>query len=786
MGPLDARLRQLYHRARGIPLEFALGRYEKVVARIDTMATAVAPLSDPDIAQRGLELRKVACTGTPTDELLVEMFALLREAADRAIGLRAHPEQLVGAVVLHQGKVAQLQTGEGKTLVAVFPAALEALTGRGAHVLTFNDYLARRDADWMGPIYRALGLSVAAVQEGMSADERRQAWAADVTYATARECGFDHLRDARCTDADARVHRPFNYAIVDEADSILVDEARIPLVIAGSALPPDVPPARMTEVVRTLVAARHVDTDEHGRNALTDDGLDHAERLLGCGPLHDPASVAMLAALNQALHAEVLLSRDVDYIVRDGEVELVDEFTGRVAEDRRWPDGLQAALEAKEGLDPKPEGMVLGSIALQHFLQLYPRLAGMTATAASAADELGTFYGLGSVVVPPHRPCVREDLPDVVFTHAAARERALVEEIAAVNASGRPVLVGTASVDASEALAAALKRRGVPCEVLNARNDAREAAVIEQAGRLGAVTISTNMAGRGTDIRLGGNDEGEHDTVTGLGGLFVIGTNRHESVRIDDQLRGRAGRQGDPGASRFFISLEDDLVQRHADEATRWPPRQDGPLDDPVVARQIAHTQRVVEGQNFQIRKTLFRYSTIVENQREQLMARRDAWLLGEAPTVVAACGSDSWERVCREHGEPHARAAERTLALALLDALWADHLADVADIREGIHLHSLSGTNPFGAGQDPQVAFHRRVALAFQQRWDDLDDALTGRFDEALITAAGVDLGALGLESPASTWTYIINDDPFGDVLSRAARNIGRRVKKLVGKEPT
>ena len=423
--------------------------------------------------------------------------------------MRPFDVQLIAGIALHEGKLAEMQTGEGKTLAAVLPVYLNGLIGKGVHVLTFNDYLARRDAQWMGPIYEFLGLSVGCIQEGMSKPERQQAYLADVTYLTAKEAGFDYLRDSLCLNAGQVVHRPFHCAIVDEADSILIDEARIPLVIAGTAATPETDPRRLAAVAGNLKLHVDFDTDDEGRNvALSEAGIERAQDLLDGADLYEPENVLLLTQLNLALHAQVLLRRDIDYIVRNGRVELVDELTGRVVEDRHWPDGLQTALEAKEGLQLQPQGRILGSITLQHFLRSYPKLTGMTATAQPAAEELKDFYGLGVVVVPPIRPCIRVDHSNVVFTHKEAKTKALVAEITTVHATGRPILVGTSSVEESEQLAVCLPNSGVCCKVLNARTDELEAKIIAQAGALGAITISTNMAGRGTDIHLGGDDEG--------------------------------------------------------------------------------------------------------------------------------------------------------------------------------------------------------------------------------------------------------------------------------------
>jgi preprotein translocase subunit SecA len=473
------------------------------------------------------------------------------------------------------------------------PAAWNALGRQGVHVLTFNDYLAQRDAEWMRPVYDMLGISVASVNQGSLPAERRSAYAADVTYVTAKAAGFDYLRDRLVLRSADLVQRPLRFALVDEADSILIDEARSPLVIAGAVgreTPISVQLAGITGILR---AGIDFEADEYARNVeLTDAGIERVEALLECGSLHDERNFGLLTELNCALHARVLLKRDVEYIVRNGRIEMVDELTGRVVRDRHWPDGLQAAVEAKEGIDRQPDGQILGSITLQHFLKSYPRLCGMTGTAADAAEELRDTYGLRVAVIPTNRPCVRTDHPDLVFTHRDAKERVLVEEIRRSHRARRPVLVGTLTVEESERLAQNIRSIGISCEVLNARHDAEEARIIAGAG---AVTISTNMAGRGTDIRLGGADERERNAVVELGGLYVIGTNRHESRRVDLQLRGRAGRQGDPGETRLFVSLEDDLLVRYGVHqlipARFMPAPSDNPIEHRVVRREIARAQ---------------------------------------------------------------------------------------------------------------------------------------------------------------------------------------------------
>jgi preprotein translocase subunit SecA len=758
------RLKDFWNKARGVSIQYDLGEYGKILAAIDRLGIGRA--SDQELRERAARLKDRARRGEPPEDLLVETFALVRGAAGRRIGLRPYDEQVLAGLDLQRGRVVEMDTGEGKTLAAVFPTTLSALDGRGVHVLTFNDYLARRDAAWMGPIYEGLGLSVGCVQEGMAAADRKRAYAADVTYATAKEAGFDYLRDHLCYARTELVQRPFRFAIVDEADSLLIDEARVPLVIAGRLEADEDARGGLAETVKGLRRGVDFDTDEGERNlVLSDEGLRTIVRRLGGRDLHAPGSLDLLTRVHQALHAEYLLRRDVDYIVRGGRVEIVDEFTGRVVADRHWPDGLQAAVEAKERLRPGAGGAVLGSITLQHFLRLYPRLAGLTATARSAVDELREFYGLETVVIPPHRPSIRRDLPDAVFTHRAAKTAALIEEIGRCRALGRPVLVGTVSVRESEELAAALAASGIEGRVLNAKNDELEAEVVAAAGRPGAVTISTNMAGRGTDIKLGGPREEERDRVVALGGLYVIGTNRHESLRIDRQLRGRAGRQGDPGSSRFFISLEDPLVDKYGLRNLLPNPlrrlRRDGPLESSLAAREIARGQRIIEGQNFEIRKTLWKYAYLPERQRQIIHGRREDILDGGglpeplrrrfrrvAAGLRARLSAAAWEDL------------ERRIALREIDRAWREHLAVLADVREGIHLASVGGRSPLAEFQ--RIANEEFVKLEPRVEAGILRAARELPKDPGLI-----DPGRIGLRGPSSTWTYLISDDPFGSWVS-------------------
>jgi preprotein translocase subunit SecA len=755
-----SRIKHLWNRLRGIPIEWDLGEYKALLDRVNTYE--LGGLSDLELKDISTRLREQARQGRSLDELLPEAYALVRETAERTIGLRPFDVQVMAGMAMHRGRLTEMDTGEGKTLAAVFPAYLYALTGKGVHIHTFNDYLARRDAAWMGPIYTFLGLSVGCIQQGMSSEERKKAYAADITNTTAKEAGFDFLRDNLCFEGESLAHRDLHFAIVDEADSILIDEARVPLVIAGTTGKPKVDASQMAELVKGLREGSDFETDDGKRNIyLTDRGLERVEAILGLGSLHDPENLDALTKLNQALHAEFLIHRDIDYIVRNGKVEIVDEFTGRVVEDRHWPDGLQAAVEAKEKLVLGSGGAVLGSITLQHFLKLYPRLCGMTATARPSAEEFKEFYGLTVAAIPPNRPCIRRDEPDVVFTHKEAKTKALIAEIERVHNAGRPILVGTASVEESEGMAAALEKAGVSCQVLNAKNDELEAGIVARAGELGAVTISTNMAGRGTDIKLGGEDEQGRDKVVELGGLYVIGTNRHESLRIDRQLRGRAGRQGDPGTSRFFVSFEDYLIERYG-IVNLLPKKyhdlkQQAPILDPLVNREIERGQRIIEGQNFEIRRTLWKYSSLMEKQRDLIQRRRHEILSDEGPLeLLAQQAPERYSELGSRLGKARMQEVERQVTLFHLDRCWAEHLAQVSDIRESIHLVSVGGNAPINE-------FHKLVSAAFLDLDQKIEEAILNTFEGLKLSGNDLDLDDAGFRGPSSTWTYLISDNTFG-----------------------
>jgi preprotein translocase subunit SecA len=709
----------------------------------------------------------IAAAGEAGD--FTEVCAVGREAARRALDERPFDVQLLGAMALLSGKVAEMATGEGKTLTACIAAYGHVRLGNGpVHVLTVNDYLARRDAIWMEPVYTLLGLTVGWVTESSTPAERREAYGADVTYVSVSEAGFDYLRDQLVTDVADRVQRELATAIVDEADSILIDEARVPMVLAGSVPGESDPLHEAAELVRELRAGKDYEVAEDGRSvAFTDAGLRKLEAELGVD-LYADDQVAHLSTVNVALHAHALLRRDVDYIVRGGTVELIDEMRGRVAQRRRWPDGLQAAVEAKEGLTQTAEGEVLDTITVQAYIALYRTVCGMTATAVHVGEQLREYFRLEVAVIPPNTPNIREDEPDRIYSAHDTRDEALVEEIKLAHEKGRPVLIGTLDVKASELLAKQLAAAGVPSVVLNAKNDDEEAAIIAEAGALGAVTVSTQMAGRGVDIRLGGSDEHDRDRVVELGGLYVIGSGRHDSRRVDDQLRGRAGRQGDPGGSVFFVSLEDDLITRHAGDILPASPRMDmdGVVHDESVEYAVEHAQRVAEGVNHEIHRNTWRYSVVIEQQRVALAERRERLLTSEIAAIMLLERSPE---KAKSLDEDVLSDAARSIALYHLDRLWAEHLAELSEVREGVHLRALGKL-------DPLDEFHRFAVPAFQKLMTEIERRTIETFEEVDLTD-GWQPERAALVRPTATWTYLVHDNPFGSELDRLIAAVGRRL---------
>ena len=632
------------------------------VQAINDLEPALELLSDQGLRDKTGEMKERITDGEQLDDLLIEAFAMVREAAKRTLGQRHFDVQLIGGIVLHDGKIAEMKTGEGKTLVATLPAYLNALTGDGVHVVTVNDYLARRDAQWMGAVYDLLGVSVGALQHesaflydpDMRSDDpatdrlrpvsRAQAYRADITYGTNNECGFDYLRDNMVIEADQRVQRELNYAIVDEVDNILIDEARTPLIISGPAEQSPREYLRFAKVVPGLRAGEDYTVDEkHRAVSLTVDGMAKLERMLSVRNLYGPDNFALVHFVENALKAHVIFQRDREYVVKDGQVVIVDEFTGRLMHGRRYSDGLHQAIEAKEGVTVQRETVTYASITLQNYFRIYAKLAGMTGTAVTEAEELWKIYKLEVVEVPTNRPMIRADQTDLIFRDQKAKYDAVVDEIGMRHERGQPVLVGTTDIDKSEHLSDLLKRRGIPHEVLNAKQHEREAAIVADAGRPGAVTVSTSMAGRGTDIVLGGRP-GEltteqewqtlHDQVLDLGGLHIIGTERHEARRIDNQLRGRAGRQGDPGSSSLYVALDDDLMRRFGGDRIKSIMDfagldEDTPLEHKMLSKSIEGAQVKVEAYHFDIRKHLVEYDDVINTHRDVIYGERDKILGG-------------------------------------------------------------------------------------------------------------------------------------------------------------
>ena len=684
--------------------EKALAKYRELVAEVGEWEDDLKKLTDEQLSGKTAELRERLAKGEALDDLLPEAFACVREASRRATGLRHYDVQIIGGAVLHEGKIAEMKTGEGKTLVATLPLFVNALAGEGAHLVTVNDYLARRDAQWMGPVYHALGMTVACLQHesayvydpAVTADEpsmrrlravsRQEAYRADITYGTNHEFGFDFLRDNMVLEASQQVQRRLAYAIVDEVDYILIDEARTPLIISGPAQESTSVYATMARLAPRLKQDEDFTVDEkHKSVTVLEPGIDKMEGWLGVQNMYAPENMLLVHHMENSLRALALYHKDKEYVVQDGKIIIVDEFTGRLMEGRRWSDGLHQAVEAKESLKVQQETVTYATITLQNYFRMYKKLAGMTGTAMTEAEEFAKIYRLDVVPIPTHHPMIREDQPDLIFTTEKGKWKALAKAIAEEHAKGRPILIGTTSIEKSELLTDMLKREGVPCQVLNAKQHDREATIVAQAGRLGAVTVATNMAGRGTDIVLGGNPDGllrealkkerhteetapptllartrgevtarwkeEHDQVVKLGGLLVVGTERHEARRIDNQLRGRTGRQGDPGASRFYVALDDELMRRFGGDRIKgimnWAGfKEEEALENSMVSRAMEGAQVKVEAYNFEIRKYLVEYDDVVNRHRDVIYAER-AKITGQAD--LKANVQDMVERELKE-----------------------------------------------------------------------------------------------------------------------------------------
>ncbi|MCS7215573.1 MAG: preprotein translocase subunit SecA [Thermodesulfovibrio sp.] len=798
----------------GTKNERELKRYFKIVDEINSLEPEISQLSNDTLKAKTEQFRERLLKGEKVDDLLKEAFAVVREVAKRTLGMRHFDVQLVGGMVLHEGKIAEMKTGEGKTLVATLSAYLNALEGKGVHVVTVNDYLARRDVQWMGPVYHFLGLTVGVIQHDASflydpnyrvSDKRfdrlrpcskKEAYLADITYGTNNEFGFDYLRDNMRYSLDELCQRELNYAIVDEVDSILIDEARTPLIISGPSEESTDIYYAVNKIVKYLKPEEDFKLDEKLKSVvLTEQGSQKAERLLGINNLYDPSRIQVVHHINQAIRAHYFFKKDVDYVVKDGKIVIVDEFTGRLLPGRRWSDGLHQAIEAKEGLKIEAENQTLATITFQNYFRMYRKLSGMTGTADTEASEFAEIYNLEVVVIPTHKPMIREDYPDAVYKTEKAKYEAVVREIEECYRIGRPVLVGTTSIEKSELISKMLKKKGIPHNVLNAKYHDKEAEIVAQAGRIGAVTIATNMAGRGTDILLGGNPEflaremlagkdyteeeyekvlnkakeicrQEHEKVVSLGGLHIIGTERHESRRIDNQLRGRAGRQGDPGSSRFYLSLEDELLRLFGGERLQslmqfLKIEDDTPIENKMVSKAIENAQKRVEAHNFDIRKHLLKYDDVMNSQRkeiysfrrevleseslkekvfelleveieelvdfylsqeedgvgklkEQIGARFDINLdidgksKDEIKSYLTEKLREAYELKEQKIGTNLMRDIEKMVFLHVIDTKWKDHLLGIDHLKEGIGLRGY-------AQKDPLVEYKKEAFELFE-----------------------------------------------------------------------
>jgi preprotein translocase subunit SecA len=752
--------------------EKELKKLTKIVEKINNYEQTYKKMTDSELREQTDKFKERLTDGETLEDILPEAFAVVREASVRTLNMRPFDVQLLGGIVLHQGRIAEMKTGEGKTLVATMPVYLNALTGKGVHVVTVNDYLARRDSEWMGKVYNFLGIDVGLIVHGLDFEQRKTAYNADVTYGTNNEFGFDYLRDNMVLHKEHMVQRPLNYAIVDEVDSILIDEARTPLIISGQAEESTDIYHKFAKFVPKLKRDEDYTVDEKAHSVMpTEKGIKKAETFLNIENLYDEENMELLHHLQQALKAHALMKRDRDYVVKDDQVIIVDEFTGRLMFGRRYSDGLHQAIEAKEGVKIEHESKTLATITFQNYFRMYNKLAGMTGTAATEEEEFRKIYGLDVVVVPTNKPMIRQDYPDAVYKTERGKFNAVIEEIVECHRQGQPVLVGTVSIEKSEILSGMLKKKGVQHEVLNAKYHEKEAEIVARAGHEGAVTIATNMAGRGTDIVLG-------EGVADLGGLHIIGTERHESRRIDNQLRGRSGRQGDPGSSRFYVSLEDDLMRLFGSDnirgiMDRLGMEEDQPIEHHLVTKAIENAQKKVEARNFNIRKHVLEYDDVMNTQREVIYSQRrkvlekedlkenikqmiievveslldiyagkeihpEEWDLkglsdylsdifpfkgqvipseyssmtrDEVRQSIIQCALDAYEEKETELGSETMRELERYIMLKVVDRKWMDHIDSMAQLREGI------GLRAYGQ-RDPVIEYKMEGYEMFQEMW--------------------------------------------------------------------
>ncbi len=763
---------------RGITVKTNLAEYSARVEKI--LKFDLAGLDDGQLRSEGLKLRNEASSGKAVS--MEYLFAVCAEAFRRTLGIEIFDVQLIAGMAMAQGELTEMGTGEGKTAAAVFAACFQALSGGGVHVLTANEYLAGRDAEWMGPVYRMLGFTVDSVKEKDSFEKKKQAYRADMTYLTIRQAGFDYLSDKIAYSTSECLHRQdaiASFALIDEADFIMIDEARIPLILASKDEEEAFDPWLADRLVKNLSPISDFKVDRKGRKSfLTIEGKEKICRMLNIDEDQTEEVFHMNAAVNVALHAYHLLHKDIDYIVRDERIDLIDENTGRVAEKRKWPYGIQTALEIKERIKVQDKGIINASVTVRDFIGMYPKLAAMTATALPAAHEFKNFYDLDTVIIPPAKPSRLERKPDRIFTDRYSKHQALIEKIREMYREKRPVLVGTSSVRESEEISSLLAAGEIRHHVLNARNDAEEAKIIAQAGCLSAVTISTNMAGRGTDIRLGEGNPEQHKKVSELGGLYIIGTNRHESRRIDDQLSGRAGRQGDPGTACFYISLDDPLITKYAIRdfipANYLNGTEKGEIFDRQVVREIDRAQEIIENEHFAMRKNLSRYSRIINEQRKVVEEiRRQALFSGEFPQQII----DECQPVLDENPDP--KPGEKLLVrifLKSLDEFWRDHLLKADLLRDGLHWRRF-------VRKEPVLEFIRECTDSFRSGLAHVPEKTAKTFCTVKPEEYKTLMSENRFAAPSSTWTYTINDEALpGFRLSMASAPLPVQAAGTVG----
>ena len=768
-------------------------RIEKIVDRIEALDEDMQALENEELQAMTPKFKERLAAGETLDDILPEAFAVCREAARRVLGMKHFRVQLIGGVVLHEGNIAEMKTGEGKTLVATLPVYLNALTGKGVHVVTVNDYLAKRDMEWMGQVYTFLGLTVGCIIHEVSGEDRKNAYLCDITYGTNNEFGFDYLRDNMAIYASNQMQRELNYAIVDEVDSILIDEARTPLIISGAGTKSTDLYVKADKFVRTLLIDRDYTVDEKERSvALTEEGVARCERYFDIENFADPDNMEINHHVMIALKAHAIMKLDVDYINKDGEIVIVDEFTGRLMFGRRYSDGLHQAIEAKEGIAVRNETRTLATITLQNYFRMYAKLAGMTGTAKTEEDEFIDIYNMQVIEIPTNKPVIRQDLDDSVYKTQRGKFRAIVDDVVRRHATGQPILVGTVSVEKSEMLSEMLKKRGIPHNVLNAKQHMREAEIVAQAGRLGAVTIATNMAGRGTDIILGGHDATpeEQKAVKDLGGLHIIGSERHESRRIDNQLRGRSGRQGDPGSSQFYVALDDDLMRLFGGDRIqglmdRMKLDEDTPIEAGMLSKSIENAQKQVEGRNYGIRKYVLQYDDVMNRQRSVIYSQRKRVLMGEDLTDTLAsmmrdianeiadyvsAGSEFPEEWDFDEVNKRIKAVNRDIpALAFTDeqklGLTRDKLSDEI-YKDFIVTYAKKEEE---IGEQRLRDLERMILLWVVDRmWMDHIDAM----DQL---KAGIGLRSIGQHDPAQAYA-----NEGGDMFELMVRNIGDEMVKF------